>query len=139
MKKEIQWKSIQFLPTMISLIAGDLDNVKEQYESLLEVKDKPHVLNDQIVDRIIKLYTEKINEHWYYEKQIQIWSETNLTEKQKGDIERLNSWIHKIKEINERVLELAKLISENTIDKILAKDDMELALEVLSGKRKLPL
>lgn len=139
MKKEIQWKSIQFLPTMISLIAGDLDNVKEQYESLLEVKDKPHVLNDQIVDRIIKLYTEKINEHWYYEKQIQIWSETNLTEQQKGDIERLNSWIHKIKEINERVLELAKLISENTIDKILAKDDMELALEVLSGKRKLPL
>ena len=62
-----------------------------------------------------------------------------MTEQQKGDIERLNSWIHKIKEINERVLELAKLISENTIDKILAKDDMELALEVLSGKRKLPL
>jgi len=139
MKKEIQWKSIQFLPTMISLIAGDLDNVKEQYESLLAVKDKPHVLNDHIVGRIIKLYTEKIDEHWYYEKQIQIWSETNLTEQQKGDIERLNSWIHKIKEINERVLELAKLISENTIDKILAKDDMELALEVLSGKRKLPL
>ncbi|MBF0227710.1 MAG: hypothetical protein HQK76_19860 [Desulfobacterales bacterium] len=41
-----------------------------------------------------------------------------------------------IKELIDKILELAKYLKGNTIEKVMAKDDMELAMEFLMGKRK---
>jgi hypothetical protein len=41
-----------------------------------------------------------------------------------------------IRKINVAILALAAEVKDHTIDKILAKDDIELALEVLAGKLK---
>jgi len=45
------------LPTFTAHIDGMLESSEEQYETLLEAKPKPHVLDDYTVNRVIKAFT----------------------------------------------------------------------------------
>ena len=68
-KKPI-WRTIEFLPTLEFLLNGGYESNLKQYNLYLEAKDKPHALDDQIIDRSIKLFTSQLDDMWYYEKQI---------------------------------------------------------------------
>ncbi len=55
--KQPQWQPISMLPTFTAHIDGMLESSEEQYETLLEAKPKPHVLDDYTVNRVIKAFT----------------------------------------------------------------------------------
>ena len=60
MKREILiWHPISMLPTISGMITGQLIQAKEQYNTLLEARSKPYVLNDETVTRINNLFTEQ--------------------------------------------------------------------------------
>ena len=137
-KRERIWHPINMLPVFSELIDGMLDSVDEQLESIHLVLDKPHVLDDDTVNRIIKLYSEQLDDHWIFETQFARWKEDGLPEIEEKEVDRLIQQLEKLKMRGEKILNLARSIEHNTIDKIIGMDDAELALAVLSGKVKPP-
>ena len=73
-----------------------------------------------------------------YEEQLARWEEADLTPDQAQEIGRLQGTLGEVRRLSSEVLALVEELKEGTIDHILRMDDVALALEVLSGKRKLP-
>ena len=88
-KQTPQWHLISMLPTIATHIDGMLKAAQEQYQSLLLVKAKPHVLDDYTVNRVKKVFTEQQNDLWLFEEQLARWKSGSLTGEQRTEVERL--------------------------------------------------
>jgi len=137
MKRKPIDRPLSYLSLFATAINGDLSAVREQYKTLLPAKDKPSVLNDEIVNRVIRLHEEKKEFIQNYDRQFKLWRKKKLSSKQMIVLEDLEEKLPILKESNDKVLELAYEIQPYTIDKILAMKPEELALLHLSGKLKL--
>jgi hypothetical protein len=62
-----QWQPISMLSTFAYHIDGMLEVDLEQYETLLEAKPKPYVLDDDTVNRVIRAFTTQKNDFWLFE------------------------------------------------------------------------
>ena len=136
MKKQAIDRPISYLPLFATALNGDLSSVREQYRTLLPAKDKPSVLNDEIVNRIIRLHKEKNEFIDNYKRQFRLWREEKLSSNQLIVLEGLEEKLPLLKEVNDKVLKLVYDIQPYTIDKIMAMKPEELALLHLSGKLK---
>ena len=128
---EPNWQPISRLPLLVSMIDDVLENSEDQFETFSEVRDKPHVLDDAIVARAIRLYEAQLEDLWLYEEQFGRWLKQSLTDDQRGEVERLLGQLPRIKQLSEAILELLDEIKDGTIDKVLGKSDLELGLESL--------
>jgi len=137
MKRKPIDRPISYLPLFATALNGDLSSVQEQYKTLLPAKEKPSVLNDEIVNRIIRLHEEKKEFIENYERQFKRWRKENLTTNQLGILKDLEEKLPQLKEVNDKILDLAYQIQPYTIDKIMAMKPEELALLHLSGKLKI--
>ena len=126
-----QWQPIGMLPTLARHIDGMLEADREQYETLLEAKPKPYVLDDATVARVISVFTKQQKDFWLFEDQLRRWQSGSLTTAQREEVERLVGQMKALRENNERVLVLARELARGTIEKVLAKSDAELGLEFL--------
>ena len=124
--------------TILEIIRGMLDSSKQQLENMQGAKDKPHMLDDEIVNRSIKLYTEQNKDSGIFLQQCAIWRKDNLTEVQLYQVQEIEKTTHELTKINNEILAIINYCKDYTIDKILAKDDVELAFDVLTGKIPLP-
>lgn len=135
---EQNWYTINTLDMFFKMASNQLSQVKEQYDSLLAVKDKPHVLDDQIIERVIKCYTDQKELLTPERKQFEKWEkEEKLSTTQKEKINKAYEIIDKKGKIIDDILLLSKELEKGTIDKIMAKDDIELGLEFLMKGFKL--
>jgi len=129
---------IKDLDMFCKMNSGQLLQVKEQYDSLLAVKDKPHVLDDYTVERVIICYTEQKELLKPERKQFEKWEkEENLNITQKEKINEAYKIIDEKEKIIDNILLLAKELEKGTIDKIMSKSDLELGLEFLMKGFKL--
>lgn len=134
-KKPI-WRTIEFLPTLEFLLNGGYESNLKQYNLYLEAKDKPHALDDQIIDRSIKLFTSQLDDMWYYEKQISRWKKENPDKQLQLD--HLFAKYERFKEITQKILALVDGLKKHTINRILEMDDIELAKKTMSGEIPFP-
>src|SRR5437763_9954255 len=125
------WQPIEALAMVATHIDGMLQADREQYETLLEAKPKPHVLDDYTVNRVIAAFTTQRNDFGLFDEQLRRWQAGPLTDDQRREVERLVEQMRLLKENNEQVLTLARELSKGTIDKVMAKSDVELGLEML--------
>ncbi len=135
--QEPRWNPISRLPMIATAIDEMLGMAEEQYGNLQQARERPHVLDDYTVGRVIKVFTEQSNDLWLYEEQLARWKKDDLTATQRQEVERLDGQLARLREVIAAILALAGELKGGTIESILAKSDIELALEVLSGKRKL--
>ena len=126
------------LPTFTDMVDGMLEASVEQLSNMRLAVDKPHVLDDATVNRIIKLYSEQLEDHWLFEKQFARWKRERLSDTEAKEVNRLIDQSATLKATNEKILALAERIAPGTIDKIVAMDDFELGLKVLTGEIKPP-
>jgi hypothetical protein len=56
---EQNWHPITMLPMFTELIDGQEVNDEQQYKNLLEARPKPYVLNDELIQRVMSVYSEK--------------------------------------------------------------------------------
>ena len=112
-------------------IDGMLQADREQYETLLEAKPKPHVLDDFTINRVIAAFTTQRNDFGLFDEQLRRWAALPLSDQQHREVERLVEQMRLLRENNEQVLTLARELSKGTIDKVMAKSDVELGLEML--------
>ncbi|MFK7982152.1 MAG: hypothetical protein AB8G86_19385 [Saprospiraceae bacterium] len=136
MKRKPIDRPISYLSLFATALNGDLSSVQEQYKTLLPAKDKPGVLDDETVDRIIRLHKEKNLFIDNYQRQFKLWRKEQLTPNQLIVLEDLEEKLPLLKEVNDKVLNLADEIQPYTIDKIMAMEPEELAALHLSGKLK---
>lgn len=137
-KQEPAWQPIRNLPLIANLLDGQFETANEQYTNLLQAKTKPHVLDDHTVHRVIHLYTDELELIPVFEKQLVKWQkEDRLTSKQQREINRLQRQMKQWNQVVVDILVLARELEKGTIDKILAKSDLELGLESLLKKKQL--
>lgn len=132
------WQPISTLPMFAFIIDGMLREDQEQYKNLLEAKDKPHVLDDATVDRVISVYNTHLEDASIFDEQLSRWKKGKQTSSQREEVERLTQQVEQLRKVCQQILALAAELRKGTIDRILEKSDIELALDVLTGKIKPP-
>ena len=135
-KPNLNYQPISKLPTFAWSIDGWVKNLEEQYQTLIPAKLKPHVLDDHTISRVFEVIGKQKDDVWMWEDQLKQWQKTKLNEPQREEVRRLSDQINRVKELINTILTLADELKESTIEKVLAKDDIELAMEFLMGKRK---
>ena len=126
-----QWQAIERLSLIATHIDGMLESASEQYETLQLAKPKPFVLDDYTVGRVIQVFTTQQNDLWLFDEQLRRWEKGSLTNVQRQEVERLASQMLQLHEVISAILRLAEQLKERTIEKVLAKSDVELGLETL--------
>ena len=125
------WQPISMLPSIAEIIDGGLADADEHHATLLQVRDKPYVLDDATLERSIKVHTEQLEFTWVFREQLDRWHRTDLTTHEREEIDRLSVQLELLRKVLTNILALADELKDGTIDKILAKSDLELGIEVL--------
>ncbi|MGE6963878.1 hypothetical protein ACQKIW_29135 [Bacillus thuringiensis] len=131
---EPNWQPISALSMIANMIDGQLEESQEQYTTLLETKQKPHVLDDYTVHRVIQVYTDQLEFLPIYIKQLEKWqTEVSLTLTQQNEIQRLQEQVRQWKQVLTDILDLANKLKEETIEKVMSKSDLELGIQSLKN------
>lgn len=128
---------ITVLPTITAALDEMVDDAEIQFKNLDDARDKPYVLDDATVERVIRCYSEQRTYVPLYKEQLARWAKLDLTGEQRCEVTRLQSQIEDLDHILSDILTLAQEFKDNTIEKLMAKDDAEVALDVLTGKLNL--
>ncbi|EJR92721.1 hypothetical protein [Bacillus mycoides] len=132
MENHPNWQPIQNLPIIANLIDGQSSDAKEQYINLLEARNKPHVLNDAIIQRTIRVYTEQLEFVWIFKEQLSKWiKEERLTPVEQSEIERLQGQVQQLHHTLTDILTLTEELKEGTYEKVMEKSDLQLGIESL--------
>jgi hypothetical protein len=139
-KKQINFTfhHVTLIPTMLEITSGMLEAFKEQLCNMKIAKEKPQVLDDDIVNRFLELCKKQNEDAVFFLQQCNIWKQEELTELQLKQVQEIENNTHLLTDINNQLLAILDYCKDFTIDKILEKDDMELALDVLRGKIPFP-
>ena len=129
-----EWQPISALPLMTDLIDQSLGDARDMLGTVQEGLGKPHVFNDETVDRIIALYTETLELSGVYEQQLQRWSAETPAPEALAEITRLLALLPELRHLCEAIIDMAGKIRTGTIDRIMEISDLELGLRALSGK-----
>lgn len=131
------WHPLSMLPLFLELIDGTLESAIDQLDSFTPVIDKPLILDTNTVERIITLYMEQAEDHWFFEAQLIRWRNEGYLIKIFKKLIGFRGNCQK-KTNRRKILKLVQGIEHNTIDKIMDMDELELVESVLSGKIKPP-
>jgi len=125
------WQPIARLPLIAPHIDGMLADATEQYETLQEARPKPFVLDNYTVGRVIEVFTVQRDDLWVFDEQLRRWQAEKLTTTQGKEVARLVNQMKRLREVITAILALADELKERTIEKVMAKSDVELGLEAL--------
>lgn len=126
-----QWQPIAKLPSLAQHIDGWRAAVEEQYDTLQPARDRPYSLDDYTVGRVIQVFTTQRDDLWLFDEQVRRWRSGPLTPAQQREVERLMRQMRFIRQTITAVLALADDLKEETIEKLLAKSDLEVGIETL--------
>jgi hypothetical protein len=127
------WQPLSKLPLIMPMIDGMLEGAQEQYQTLLEARSKPHVLDDYTVGRVRDVYTAQQDDLWLWEEQLRRWQAQTLTATQQQEVARLTEQVARLREVIAAILMLAAELARGTIERVLAKSDLQVGLEFLLG------
>lgn len=115
-----------------------LKQAQKQVSNLEKCKDRPHVLDDKTIQRLIDVYSQEkqIVQHLMITSRSTLQGELSYTDRQ--TMKKVDADIDALDQACEQILFLADHFKEHTIDKMKEKDDIELALDVLMGKHYKP-
>lgn len=124
---------IEALPMLSYAIEGALDAAREQLEYIEQAKNKPHVLDDDLISQIIESYTKQNNSVAQERAACLYWKKRKLFVSGRASVDTLLKNLDELERTNQQILFIAEHCKEHSIDKILAMDEIELALSYLSG------
>lgn len=125
------WQPVSALPTIASMVDGQLDTGRDQYRSLAEAEVCPYRLDDATVARVTRVYGDTADDLWLYDTQLFRWGQQHLTAAQRAEVERLDAQMVSLHQVVEQILALAGRLKGQTIETLLAKSDPEVGLEWL--------
>ena len=123
-------------PWIGEAIDGMLDSAEDVVRSLEQARPRPHILDDYTIGHVREAHGTQLNDLWWYTEQLARWRQAGPTPVQARELTRLGGQLEALRRALTASLALAEALQAGTIDTIMAKDDVELALEFLLGKRK---
>ncbi|MBW9151438.1 hypothetical protein [Clostridium estertheticum] len=118
------------LPMMSTMISGQLQEANAQYENLLKAQSKPYVLNDEIVERVINVFSEQLDFICLYDNQISKWhDEETLTANIESSLAKSQVQLQELSKVITSILTLATKLKNGTIENVMGKSDLELGME----------
>lgn len=135
---EPNWQPISMLSTIASLSEEGLRDAREHYATLLEASPRPHVLDDATIARTKRVHGESLEWCDVYDRQLARWQRERLTGAQREEVARLQDVQRDLRAVLTQILELADELASGTIERQLAKSDLELGLEYVLGSRRRP-
>lgn len=124
------WQPISTLPMILVMVDGQLEAATVQFNSLLQAEDKPYILDNFTVDRVLSVYKEQLDFMWVFEKQLSKWlEEEQLTASEIGKINKTKDQLKELSKVIADILSLADKLKKGTIEKVLEKSDLEIGLE----------
>ena len=134
--KERNYYPLSFIPAFSGQIDELIEILEAQLRAFSPAKSKPHVLDDQIINRASFAFKKNAEYIQLYQEQTDKWLREAHTETHRQALSLLNEKLSKARKLNADLVALAEELGKGTIDKVLAKDDLELALDFLSGKKR---
>jgi hypothetical protein len=128
---EPNWQPISMLATIASLIDGGLADAREHYATLLQARPKPFVLDDQTIEHTRRVNGEGLEWCDVYDAQLERWGMERLSDAQRREVARLVGVSGELRVELTRILALAEELGRGTIERQLAKSDLELGIEHL--------
>jgi len=128
---EPSWQPIGRLPVIASLIDGGLRDGREHYATLLKARPKAYVLDDATIARTKRVNDEGLEWCGVYDEQLRRWRRQRLTDAQRREIDRLEGALRELRLVLAQILALADELGRGTIERQLAKSDLEVGLEYL--------
>ncbi len=123
------WQPLSFLPNLAEMVDGMLESAEEVSHSLQQAQERPHVLDDDTVGRVKEVHTTQRNDLWLYEEQLAQWQQAAPTPAQETEITRLQQQLDRLKGVLSACLALTDELAEGTIEKVMGKSDIELAMD----------
>ncbi len=127
-----QTHPLSFLTTFSVMLHELLENTKIQYNNMLEAKTKPHVLDDRLIERLTKVYSEQQEQEGFWMHQLDEWQKQTLNDNQRKKIHDLIEPARRINALNQQMLDLIDELAPHTLTKLLQKDPLESGLDFLS-------
>lgn len=131
-----QYHPIAMLPVIAELIDGYVQDAADFLPNLRDVRSRPHVFDDATVNRVDAVYGETAEMLPVFDEQLRRWGESALTPPQRAEVGRLFEQVAALRGMVEEVLALSAEIRKGTIDRVLAKSDLELGLDALRRARR---
>ena len=130
-----EWQPVSKLPLLAQHIDGWLAAVEEEKDTLQAARERPYVLDDSTVGRVIQVFSTQRDDLWLFEEQLRRWQAEPLTQAQRREMERLIGQMQRVRACITDVLALAEVLKTQTIERLLEKSDLEVGLEVLQHRR----
>lgn len=128
------WHPISKLEFFVEHTRRWLSDVRETADALEEAHLKPHVLADNDVARVKRVYTEQAGDLTLFEEQAEQWGQfPDRSPSRRQKLKTLNEQLAELRELNKKVLALADELAKGTIDTVMAAPDAELGLAALLG------
>ena len=89
------------------------------------------MLDDATVERSINLHTEQRDFLGVFAEQLARWRNEQPTDAQRCERDRLEGQLERLRKVLSAILELAEELQQGTIERVLAKSDLELGIEAL--------
>ncbi len=128
---QITWQPISQMPLIASMITASLNDTHQHLDTLARAKDRPPVLDDEIIDRVEQAHTEQMQCVEIYAQQIVRWR----TEKPLADhadaLDRMETENQQLRRVTADVLALAGELRKGSINRVLSMSDIEIALQTL--------
>ena len=136
--EQVNWQPISQMMLIASMIDASLDDTREHLATLTKARAKPHVLDDATIDRVERVHAEQMEFVGIYTEQINRWRGEKPSASQKRTLDRMATQNQQLRDVTADVLALARELRNGTIEQVLAKSDIELALQSLLGNRPPP-
>lgn len=130
----VNWQPISQMPLIASMIDGALSDTTDHLQTLTAVQGRPHVLDDATVDWSVRVHTEQLEFVDIYDCQLQRWQAARPSAAQKRELDRLEEQNRRLREVTMDVLAMADELRRGTIERVMAKTDLELGLAALRGQ-----
>ncbi|MEC4816798.1 MAG: hypothetical protein SAK29_26550 [Scytonema sp. PMC 1069.18] len=108
------WQPLSKLPLLAQMIDEGLTYALEQYQKLQKAQNLTHPLDDQTVERILKVFAEQQEIMWVYTEQVSKWKTENLDATQKQEIDKLETQLSQMENAIADILSLTNQLKQKS-------------------------
>lgn len=127
--KKINWQPLSMIPVIAEMVDDMLKSAEIQLTQLKQAEDNPYKLDDDIIEQILESYREQRELISVCLQQCQHWEKNKLNNKQKAWVSEIKELAEKLSITNHKIIKIAETLSGKTINTILGKSDLEIALD----------